>query len=71
MLFTLYVCCCTVLLASSRDSDGGSKKYIVLFIRGKAMCGAPSIGTISPFPNQPIEGVLLRRKLNGRHILSG
>jgi hypothetical protein len=57
MLFTLYVCRGTVLLASSRDSDGGSKKYIV-FIRGYATCSGPSIGAIVPFPNQWIEGVL-------------
>jgi len=35
-------------------SDGGSSQNLMLFIRGKAMSGAPIIIGISQFPNPPI-----------------
>jgi hypothetical protein len=43
-----------VLLVRSKVSDGGSSQNLMLFIRGKAMSGAPSINGTSQFPNPPI-----------------
>jgi hypothetical protein len=40
--------------ASSRDKEGGSNQKLMLFIRGKAISGAPIIRGTSQFPNPPI-----------------
>jgi len=40
--------------ASSNDKDGGSNQKLILFIRGKAMSGAPSMIGTSQFPKPPI-----------------
>jgi len=40
--------------AISRDKDGGSNQKLILFIRGKAMSGAPIISGTNQFPNPPI-----------------
>jgi len=40
--------------ASNSDRDGGSSQKLMLFIRGKAMSGAPIISGINQFPNPPI-----------------
>lgn len=39
---------------SSNDRDGGSSQNLILFIRGKAISGAPIIIGTSQFPNPPI-----------------
>jgi len=39
---------------SSKVSDGGSNQNLMLFIRGKAISGAPSINGTNQFPNPPI-----------------
>jgi len=39
---------------SSKESDGGSNQNLILFIRGKAMSGAPNINGTNQFPNPPI-----------------
>jgi hypothetical protein len=44
----------TILLVRRRDRDGGSNQNLMLFIRGNAMSGAPSINGTSQFPNPPI-----------------
>jgi len=44
----------TVLLARRSVREGGSSQNLMLFIRGKAMSGAPSISGTSQFPNPPI-----------------
>lgn len=44
----------TKLLLSSRVNDGGNNQNLMLFIRGKAMSGAPNIKGTSQFPNPPI-----------------
>ena len=41
-------------LDSRRVSDGGRSQNLMLFIRGNAMSGAPSIRGTSQFPNPPI-----------------
>jgi len=38
----------------SRVRDGGKSQNLILFIRGKAMSGAPIIRGTSQFPNPPI-----------------
>lgn len=40
--------------ASSSRNDGGRSQKLILFIRGKAMSGAPIIRGTSQFPNPPI-----------------
>lgn len=40
--------------ARRRRKDGGSSQKLMLFIRGKAMSGAPIINGISQFPKPPI-----------------
>jgi hypothetical protein len=43
-----------VLLVSNKVSDGGSNQKLMLFIRGNAISGAPSISGTNQFPNPPI-----------------
>lgn len=40
--------------ASSSKNDGGSSQKLILFIRGKAISGAPIIRGTSQLPNPPI-----------------
>jgi len=40
--------------ANKRIKDGGTNQNLMLFIRGKAMSGAPIIRGINQFPNPPI-----------------
>lgn len=40
--------------ARRRRKDGGSSQKLMLFIRGKAISGAPIIRGMSQFPNPPI-----------------
>jgi len=40
--------------ASKRVKDGGSNQNLMLFIRGKAISGAPIIRGTSQLPNPPI-----------------
>ena len=44
----------TVEEASRRRNEGGRSQKLILFIRGKAMSGAPIIRGTSQFPNPPI-----------------
>lgn len=39
---------------SRRVNDGGNNQNLILFIRGNAMSGAPSISGTNQFPNPPI-----------------
>lgn len=47
----------------SRRSAGGRSQNLILFIRGKAMSGAPSIKGISQFPNPPIKIGITKKKI--------
>lgn len=40
--------------AKSSRKDGGSSQKLILFIRGKAISGAPIISGINQFPKPPI-----------------
>lgn len=40
--------------ARSKKKEGGSNQKLMLFIRGKAMSGAPSIRGINQLPKPPI-----------------
>ena len=44
----------TILLDKRSVSDGGNNQNLILFIRGKAMSGAPSIKGTSQLPKPPI-----------------
>ena len=45
-----------------RVKEGGSNQNLMLFIRGKAMSGAPSIRGTSQFPNPPIRiGITMKK----------
>ena len=41
-------------LSRRRDREGGSSQNLMLFIRGKAMSGEPSIRGTNQLPNPPI-----------------
>lgn len=43
-----------MLLVNRRVSDGGRSQNLMLFIRGNAMSGAPSMSGTNQFPNPPI-----------------
>lgn len=44
----------TKLLIRSRVNEGGNSQNLMLFIRGKAISGLPSIKGTNQFPNPPI-----------------
>jgi hypothetical protein len=44
----------TMLLASNKVKAGGNNQKLILFIRGKAISGAPNIKGTSQLPNPPI-----------------
>jgi hypothetical protein len=41
-------------LISNREIEGGRSQNLILFIRGKAISGAPIISGTNQFPNPPI-----------------
>jgi len=44
------------------ESEGGKSQKLMLFIRGKAMSGAPIIMGTSQFPNPPIiSGITIKK----------
>jgi hypothetical protein len=45
-----------------KDKDGGSSQNLMLFIRGKAISGAPSIKGTNQFPNPPMRiGITMKK----------
>jgi hypothetical protein len=44
----------TILLVNRSVSEGGNNQNLMLFIRGNAISGAPSIRGTNQFPNPPI-----------------
>lgn len=53
----------TVEEARRRKKDGGSSQKLMLFIRGKAMSGAPIISGTSQFPKPPIRMGMTIKKI--------
>lgn len=52
----------TSLLIKSNIKEGGSSQNLILFIRGKAISGAPSIKGINQLPNPPIKiGITIKK----------
>jgi len=52
----------TILLINNKDNEGGSNQNLILFIRGKAISGAPSIIGTNQFPNPPIKiGITIKK----------
>jgi len=49
--------------ATNRINGGGSNQNLRLFIRGKAISGAPNIRGRSQFPNPPINTGITRKKI--------
>lgn len=47
----------------SSDNDGGSNQNLILFIRGKAISGAPNISGRSQLPKPPINIGITRKKI--------
>lgn len=43
-----------MLLTRRRVKAGGNNQKLILFIRGKAISGAPNINGTNQFPNPPI-----------------
>jgi hypothetical protein len=48
---------------TSIRSDGGNSQNLMLFSRGNAMSGAPSISGRSQFPNPPINTGITKKKI--------
>jgi hypothetical protein len=49
-------------LERRRVKDGGRSQKLILFIRGKAISGAPSINGNNQFPNPPIKiGITIKK----------
>lgn len=44
----------TILLEINKINDGGKSQNLILFIRGKAISGAPNINGTNQLPNPPI-----------------
>lgn len=53
----------TAAEATSKVREGGSNQNLILFRRGKAMSGAPSISGSNQFPNPPIITGITRKKI--------
>ena len=53
----------TAAEATSIISEGGSSQNLMLFSRGNAMSGAPSINGRSQLPNPPINTGITRKKI--------
>lgn len=54
--------CSTILLINRRVNEGGSNQNLILFIRGKAISGAPNIKGTNQFPNPPIKiGITIKK----------
>jgi len=52
----------TILLINNIKIEGGSNQNLILFIRGKAISGAPNIIGINQFPNPPIKiGITIKK----------
>lgn len=52
----------TIDLDKRRVKEGGNNQNLMLFIRGKAMSGAPSIKGTNQFPNPPIKiGITIKK----------
>jgi hypothetical protein len=47
----------------SNISDGGKSQNLILFNRGNAISGAPSIRGSSQFPNPPINTGITKKKI--------
>lgn len=48
---------------TNRISDGGKSQNLILFRRGKAMSGVPSIRGSNQFPKPPINTGITRKKI--------
>jgi hypothetical protein len=49
-------------LERRRERDGGSSQNLILFIRGKAISGAPNIKGTNQFPKPPIKiGITIKK----------
>ncbi|RXG57386.1 hypothetical protein Avbf_05515 [Armadillidium vulgare] len=57
-------------LLSNKVKEGGKSQNLILFIRGKAISGAPSINGINQLPNPPIIIAFIVFFLVFKHILS-
>jgi hypothetical protein len=51
-----------ILLINNKVNEGGSIQNLILFIRGKAISGAPNIRGTNQFPNPPIiTGITIKK----------
>ena len=52
----------TILLNKRRVNEGGKSQNLILFIRGKAISGAPNMRGTSQFPKPPITiGITMKK----------
>lgn len=55
--------CSTAAEETSRSKEAGSSQNLILFIRGKAISGHPSINGSNQFPNPPINTGITKKKI--------
>ena len=55
--------CSAIVLHKIRINEGGSSQNLKLFIRGKAMSGAPIIRGTNQFPMPPISTGITKKKI--------
>lgn len=53
----------TAALANKSVREGGSNQNLILFIRGKAISGAPNIKGTNQLPNPPISIGITKKKI--------
>jgi hypothetical protein len=52
----------TIELDNNKVNEGGNSQKLILFIRGKAISGAPNIKGTNQFPNPPIKiGITIKK----------
>jgi len=55
--------CSAILLDKTKNKEGGKNQKLRLFIRGKAISGAPIIKGTNQFPNPPIKTGITKKKI--------
>ena len=59
------------LLKSNKKIEGGNNQNLILFMRGKAISGDPSIKGIRKFPNPPIiKGITIKKIITNAWLVT-
>ena len=55
--------CSTIAEATNRNRAGGRSQNLILFNRGNAISGVPTMRGINQFPNPPINTGITKKKI--------